>query len=57
MYCIQKTISMTDQKPVQTIKTIIEVPGKETFKFMFYSDTKILNVEEFLKRRINLKPT
>jgi hypothetical protein len=48
---------MTDQKPVQTIKTIIEVPGKETFKFMFYSDTKILNVEEFLKRRINLKPT
>ena len=48
---------MSEKEPVPTIKTIFEVPGKEVMKFMFYSDTKMLYIEEFIKRKVNLKAT
>ena len=48
---------MTDTSPAPAIKVVFEVPGKETIKFMFYPDTKMLYLQEFIKRKIKLKAT
>lgn len=41
---------------IKLIKTYIE-NGKEQLKFQFPADTKILFIEEYIKRKIKLKPT